>query len=121
VVVATYKAENQTAQITSPITIFTPPQDGLFRVTAYVEITKATVYSNLVGYLLYVNDSGTQQTVAATGTTVFNGSIFVGSGGVTPIRATAGTPISIEVTTVSTFTQAVFNVYYTVEAFHSGT
>jgi hypothetical protein len=120
VVVATYKAENQTTPITSPITIFTSPQDGLFRVTAYLEITKSSADSQLTAYVLFDNDSDTQQLVPVTGEAFNNGIILTGSGGVTPIRVTAGTAISIEVLPVE-FTQSVYNVYYTVEAFHSGT
>jgi hypothetical protein len=124
-IVAKGKLRNQSTPIPS-MTIFTPPQDGLYRLSVYATITQADSSSRssfMVG-ANYSDDSGVEQTLyqLLVGTDSLLGQFsiyldsFYSSGGPTvTFEAKSGTAISINVTQQGPPDASKYSLYYTLE------
>jgi|SRR5450631_2142667 hypothetical protein len=112
IIVARVSKTNQTAAI--PVTtMFTPPRDGLFRISAYAVMTTLSTggeNGDVIPYLDYTDESGQQQLQ-------LNGLPSAGAGFVDlysePFRATAGNPVSYSVS--ATDVNGVYELFLTVE------
>jgi hypothetical protein len=124
-IVAKAKLPNQTATIPTT-TIFTPAQNGLFRLSAYATIVAPALGSSSVWYynFSWTDDSGIPQgggngilcacsTDAGPGAFGWN---FVAGFGVTLIfEAKAGTPVTYNVTQSGPPDGSAYSLYYTLE------
>ncbi len=123
VIVARAKLANQTAPIPTT-TIFTPTQDGLYRISAYATVAKADPNSQSAWSF------GVQWTDDAGAGQLANGVLFgIGNvsqafiwensfslGGATVIlEAKAGTPITYSMTQCCSPDNSAYSLYYTLE------
>ena len=120
-IVAKGKLVNQTSPIPTT-TIFTPPQDGLYRLTVYGTIVTADPTSGTFWDVIPVwsDDSG-QQTASPflEGSSNVQGPFETATdnwgGRIAPFEAKAGTPIAYSVTQTGQPDNSVYSLYYTLE------
>jgi hypothetical protein len=121
VVVATGRLVNQTAPI-QPTTIFTPNQDGIYRLSVYGTLTRADATSNSVWYVgaTWNDDAGSQNADSILGgISNIQGQFstydfFGGSGGPSVVfEAKASTPIAYYVS--GTPDNSEYSLYYALE------
>jgi len=114
-IVAKGKVLNQTGAI-STTTIFTPPQTGLYRFSAYSTgpFTSATGYWNV--NLFWTDDFGPQvDTELLQNAAGGMGSVGWPSGTVGTFEAVAGQPVSYSVTLTSGDGGGSYSIYYVIE------
>jgi hypothetical protein len=110
-IVATFERLGQTKEI-KPVTIYTPPHWGTFRVSIVMVGTVANHSSNFWSAKVYYSDGAGNKNFVETdldeNTRQTNGAGF-------PIRAKAGTPLKISVTPVGDTSGSEYNVWVVVE------
>jgi hypothetical protein len=121
-VVAKSKLVNQTATIPTT-TIFTPLQDGLYRLTVYATLSKTDPSSQSLWFYNFAwNDDAGPHSVAAMlyqfGNTAgpFLCQFTLANQGTTfPFQAKAGMPVTYSVTQANGTDNSAYSLYYTLE------
>ena len=121
-IVAHGKLLNQNTPLPST-TIFTPTQDGLYRLSVYLTITRADSSSNSQwGFNVdWVDDVGVQEAnFLLLGYGNVSGQFFVyqsfrAGGTAMPFEAKAGMPITYNVTQIGGPDNSSYSLYYTLE------
>jgi hypothetical protein len=119
IIVAQAKLPHQTAPIPES-TMFTPAQDGLFRVSAYATVTKSTSGGSWTFSLKWTDDAGAnleiyalQQSTTSAGQFTSDGGY--GGGAVRTFEAKAGTPIMFNLGEAGHPEGGEYSLYYVVE------
>jgi hypothetical protein len=121
-IVAKGKLLNQTAPIPTT-TIFTPTQDGLYRLTVYATVTKSAPGSQSYWFynIGWTDDAGPEfddsilfQSGSGFGQFSYAG-LFIQGGTVVPLEAKAGTSITYSMTQGGGSDNSAYSLYYTLE------
>ncbi len=121
-IVAKGKLVNQTTTINK--TVFTPTQDGLYRLSMYATISTPDPASQSIWYVApaWTDDwgaEGASDILAKGGNSPGQFQLYgqnYGLGGVTfPVEAKAGTPITIAVNQSGPTDNSAYSLYYTLE------